>query len=212
MIANFDNISRRGLMLVFSSPSGAGKTSISRALLNRNEKLIMSISVTTRLKRPGELDGKDYIFVNQEGFDNMVLNNDLLEYANVFGKCYGTPRKLVEKNLAQGKDVLFDVDWQGTQQIKRNAGKDLVSIFVLPPSLEALENRLHSRAQDTEDVVRLRMAGAMSEISHWAEYDYIIVNRNLEESIKQAEAILTAERLKRIRRIGLTKFLRKFKV
>ena len=199
-------------IIIISSPSGAGKTSISRALLTRNEKLTMSVSVTTRLKRPGELDGRDYVFVKQEEFDRMVLNDDFLEYANVFGKAYGTPRKLVEKNLAQGKDVLFDVDWQGAQKIKQNAGQDLVSIFVLPPSLEVLENRLHLRAQDTEDVVRQRMAGAMSEISHWSEYDYIIVNTDLEESIKQVEAILTAERLKRIRRIGLTEFMQKFKI
>ena len=210
MATNRDTIPRRGLMLIFSSPSGAGKTSISRALLNRNKGLTMSISVTTRPKRPGELDGKDYIFVDQEKFDSMVLNGDFLEYANVFGQAYGTPRKLVEENLSQGMDVLFDVDWQGTQQIKLNSIKDLVSVFVLPPSLEALEDRLHSRAQDTEDVVRNRMAGAMSEISHWLEYDYIIVNRDLEESINQAEAILIAERLKRIRRTGLTKFIQKF--
>jgi len=205
-------ISRRGLMLVLSSPSGAGKSTISRALMINDGPLSMSISATTRPKRVGETDGVDYLFVSQAEFDRMVEAGEFLEYATVFGESYGTPRAPVEKALSRGEDVLFDVDWQGTQQLKQSARENLVSIFILPPSLEELENRLYARAQDSDEVVKGRMAKATSEMSHWAEYDYIIVNNNLDESIGQAESILAAERLKRERREGLTDFVRQLGV
>lgn len=208
MIKKNDEISRRGLMLVLSSPSGAGKSTISRELLGRHENLAMSISVTTRPSRPGEVDGKDYIFLDQSAFDAMVKARELLESATVFENSYGTPRGPVEKALSEGHDVLFDVDWQGTQQLAENARKDLVSIFILPPSIEELERRLYARAQDSEEVVKSRMAKAESEMSHWAEYDYIIVNHQLEESVSQVESILAAERLRRDRRVGLGDFIR----
>ncbi len=208
MTKKHDEISRRGLMLVLSSPSGAGKSTISRQILSRHENLAMSISVTTRPSRPGEVDGKDYIFLDQAAFDSMVEARELLEYATVFGNSYGTPRGPVEEALSEGHDVLFDVDWQGTQQLKQNAREDLVSIFILPPSIEELERRLYARAQDSEEVVKGRMAKATSEMSHWAEYDYIIVNYDLEESVRQVESILAAERLRRDRRVGLGDFIR----
>jgi len=199
-------------MLVLSSPSGAGKSTISRALLDRHEHLSMSISATTRPIRPGEVDGKDYIFVDQPRFDEMVEAEEFLEYATVFGQSYGTPRGPVEDAMNHGNDVLFDVDWQGTQQLKQSAHEELVSIFILPPSLKELEKRLYARAQDSDDVVRCRMAKATSEMSHWAEYDYIIINNDIDESVKQAESILAAGRLKRERRKGLTEFVRKLGV
>lgn len=199
-------------MLVFSSPSGAGKSTISKAILNVHENLAMSISATTRPIRPGEVNGKDYVFVDQLEFDQMVEKRELLEYATVFGNSYGTPRAPVEEALAHGHDVMFDVDWQGTQQLKQNAREDLVSIFILPPSIEELERRLYARAQDSAEVVKGRMAKATSEMSHWAEYDYVIINQNLDESVKQVEAILTAERLRRDRRIGLGEFVRELGV
>jgi len=205
-------ISRRGLMLVLSSPSGAGKSTISRALLERHDHLSMSVSVTTRPMRPGEVDGEDYVFVDQDHFDKLVEAGEFLEYARVFEKSYGTPRKPVERALQAGDDVLFDVDWQGTQQLKQSAREDLVSIFILPPSLEELESRLYARAQDSDEVVKSRMAKATSEMSHWAEYDYIIVNNDLEVSVLQAESILSAERLRRQRRVGLTDFVRRLGV
>jgi len=195
-------------MLVLSSPSGAGKSTISRALLERHDHLAMSVSATTRPMRPGEIEGKDYFFVDQDKFKEMADDQEFLEFATVFGNSYGTPRGPVEEALKAGNDVLFDVDWQGTQQLKQNARDDLVSIFILPPSLEELERRLYSRAQDTEEVVRGRMAKATSEMSHWAEYDYIVVNNDIDESVAQAEAILSAERLRRERRVGLPAFLR----
>jgi len=195
-------------MLVLSSPSGAGKSTISRAMLERHDHLAMSVSATTRPMRPGEIEGKDYFFVDQDRFRKMAENQEFLEFATVFGNSYGTPRDPVEAALQAGNDVLFDVDWQGTQQLKQNARDDLVSIFILPPSLEELERRLFSRAQDTEEVVRGRMAKATSEMSHWAEYDYIIVNYDIDDSVAQAEAILSAERLRRERRVGLPAFLR----
>jgi len=195
-------------MLVLSSPSGAGKSTISRALLERHDHLAMSVSATTRQMRPGEVEGKDYYFVDQDRFEKMSANQEFLEFATVFGNSYGTPREPVEAALRAGNDVLFDVDWQGTQQLKQNARDDLVSIFILPPSLEELERRLFSRAQDSEEVIRGRMAKATSEMSHWAEYDYIIVNNDIDESVAQAEAILSAERLRRERRVGLPAFLR----
>ncbi len=202
------HISRRGLMLVLSSPSGAGKSTISRALLEKHPDLTMSVSATTRPMRPGEVDGKDYYFIDTARFENMVAEGEFLEHAKVFDNYYGTPRGPVEEALKAGRDVLFDVDWQGTQQLRQNARDDLASIFILPPSVEELERRLYARAQDPEDVVKRRMAKATSEMSHWAEYDYIIVNEEIPLSVAEAEAILSAERLKRERRVGLAEWLR----
>ena len=195
-------------MLVLSSPSGAGKSTISKALLERDAEIIMSVSMTTRPMRPGEVDGKDYVFADQGIFDAMVKANEFLEHATVFENSCGTPKAPVEKTLSEGRDVLFDVDWQGTQELERNARDDLVSIFILPPSVEELERRLHGRAQDSDDVVKKRMAKATSEMSHWNEYDYIIVNENVDESVARVEAILAAERLKRIRQPGMLDFVR----
>ena len=200
-------IQRRGLMLVLSSPSGAGKTSISRALLARDGNLTLSISATTREKRPGEVDGRDYHFKTAEGFEAMIDADALLEHALVFGHRYGTPRAPVESALEAGKDVLFDVDWQGTQQLAEKARQDLVSVFVLPPSTAELERRLRSRARDSEAVVQERMAKAAGETSHYAEYDYVIVNHDLEQSVAAVEAILAAERLRRERQVGLGAFV-----
>jgi guanylate kinase len=191
-----------------SSPSGAGKTTLSRALLARDPNVIMSVSVTTRAPRPGEVEGKDYFFVSKERFAQMRDRNELLEYAEVFGNYYGTPRRAVEDALAQGRDVLFDIDWQGTQQLAQAMEDDLVRIFILPPSAEDLRVRLIQRAQDSATVVAKRMAEAANEISHWPEYDYVIVNDSITESGEQITAILTAERLRRRRRIGLTAFVR----
>lgn len=202
------NISRRGVMLILSSPSGAGKTTLSRAMLKRDPNLAMSVSVTTRAMRPGEVDGKDYHFVSEEQFSHMTLNKELLEHAQVFDHFYGTPREPVEKALAAGKDILFDIDWQGTRQLKKTSGADMVSIFILPPSLEELERRLHSRAQDSEDVVRRRMEKAVSEISHWNEYYYVVVNRDVDETLEKVTSILEAERLMRKRQVGLEAFVR----
>jgi guanylate kinase len=201
-------ISRRGLMLVLSSPSGAGKTTISRALLKRDRNLTMSVSVTTRTKRPGEVEGQDYFFIDPTEFNLMVNRGELLEYAKVFGHYYGTPRVPVEKALGDGRDVLFDIDWQGTQQLKASARADLVSVFILPPSTAELEKRLKTRAQDSAKVVAERMSKAADEMSHWAEYDYIIVNRDVTESVARVEAILAAERLRRDRQIGLADFVK----
>ncbi|MHB1217970.1 MAG: guanylate kinase [Alphaproteobacteria bacterium] len=204
---NAPNIRRRGIMLILSSPSGAGKTTLSRLLLERDETLIMSVSCTTRPKRPGETPGIDYHFVGEATFEAMIAQSDMLEHAEVFGNRYGTPRKPVEAALASGRDVLFDIDWQGTQQLKQAARDDVVSVFVLPPSFAELEKRLHSRAQDTPDVVARRMAKASDEMSHWAEYDYIIVNQHIEKSVASVQAILTAERLRRARQVGLRDFV-----
>ena len=202
-------IRRRGLMLVLSSPSGAGKTTISRKLLAiERERIAMSVSVTTRPPRPGEVDGRDYHFIGRAKFDAMVAKNELLEHATVFENLYGTPRAAVEAALEQGRDVLFDIDWQGTQQLRERVRDDLVSIFVLPPDVGELERRLRQRAQDAEDVVRSRMAKAADEMSHFAEYDYIVVNSDLDASVAHVRAILTAERLKRDRQIGLGDFVR----
>lgn len=199
-------------MLVLSSPSGAGKSTISRALLAKHDDLTMSVSATTRPMRPGEVDGRDYIFVDTDTFQQMIEEREFLENAKVFDNYYGTPRGPVEESLKAGKDVLFDVDWQGTQQLRQNAREDLVSIFILPPSITELESRLYSRAQDSEDVVKARMSKATSEMSHWAEYDYIIVNEDIDESVAQAEAILKAERLRRERQVGMVDFLREMGV
>ena len=201
-------ISRRGLMLVLSSPSGAGKTTISREILSRDANLEMSVSATTRPKRPGEVEGRDYFFTGEEDFRLMVNRQELLEHATVFGHLYGTPRKPVEDAMAAGRDVLFDIDWQGTQQLREAARADLVSVFILPPSLPELERRLRSRAQDSAEIVAQRMAKAADEMSHWPEYDYIVVNREIADSVARVEAILTAERLRRERQIGLGDFVR----
>jgi guanylate kinase len=200
-------IQRRGLMLVLSSPSGAGKTTLSRKLLDSDPSLSLSVSATTRPGRPGEIDGEDYVFVTAERFDAMVAGGELLEHAVVFGHKYGTPKAPVERALAEGRDVLFDIDWQGTQQLKQEMREDLVSIFILPPSTEELERRLYARAQDSEEVVRGRMAKAADEMSHWAEYDYIIINDDVERALGEVKAILTAERLRRQRRVGLHEFV-----
>jgi guanylate kinase len=198
-------------MLVLSSPSGAGKTTLSRKLLERDSDLSLSVSATTRPARPGEVDGADYIFVTAERFDEMVAGGELLEHAVVFGHKYGTPKAPVERALADGQDVLFDIDWQGTQQLKQEMREDLASIFILPPSTEELERRLYARAQDSEEVVRGRMAKAADEMSHWAEYDYIVVNENVEDSLDEVKAILTAERLRRQRRVGLHEFVERLR-
>jgi len=200
-------MTRRGLMLVLSSPSGAGKTSISRELLARDGRISLSISATTRPRRPGEVDGEDYIFVDNTSFDLMVNQQELLEHAKVFDHYYGTPRAPVEQSLAVGRDVLFDIDWQGTQQLAERARGDLVSIFILPPSTAELDRRLHSRAQDSEMVIAERMARAADEMTHWSEYDYVVVNVDFDESVRQVQSILDAERLKRPRLIGLSDFV-----
>ena len=205
---DFDAISRRGLMLVLSSPSGAGKSTISREILARDSGITMSVSVTTRPKRPGEVAGRDYRFVDVAAFNLMVNRRELLEYAKVFDNYYGTPAAPVMEALDGGQDVLFDIDWQGTQQIAEKAGEDLVSVFILPPSTADLERRLNKRAQDPPEVVARRMSKASDEMSHYAEYDYIIVNRDIEESVRNVTAILAAERLRRERMIGLGEFVK----
>lgn len=204
-------IERRGLMLVLSSPSGAGKTTISRLLLEREENLTLSISVTTRPKRPGEVDGVDYYFVDPTEFNLMLNRQQLLEHAKVFGHYYGTPKAAVEDALAAGRDILFDIDWQGEQQLKQAARDDLASVFILPPSTDELARRLRQRAQDPPDVVEARMARAPDEMSHWPEYDYIVVNYDIEESVRQVQSILCAERIKRERQIGLTDFVKRLR-
>lgn len=203
-----DGVARRGLMFVLSSPSGAGKTTLSRLLLQRVPGLRMSVSATTRPMRPGEVEGRDYQFVDNARFEQMVKGHELLEWAVVFENRYGTPRAPVEAALAAGQDVLFDIDWQGTQQLREKARADVVSVFILPPSGADLEKRLHSRAQDSQEVIRKRMSRASHEMSHWAEYDYIVVNRDIDEAFGEVQSILKAERLKRERRVGLTDFVR----
>ncbi|PWR23001.1 guanylate kinase [Zavarzinia aquatilis] len=204
-------IDRRGLMLVLSSPSGAGKTTISRRLLESEPRLEMSVSVTTRPRRPGEVEGRDYWFVSPVDFNIAVNEKTLLEWAKVFGNYYGTPKGPVNDALAAGRDVLFDIDWQGTQQLVEHARDDLVSIFILPPSTKELERRLRQRAQDPEDVVAARMAKASDEISHWAEYDYVVLNEDVDRTLAQVKAILHAERLKRRRQTGLGEFVKRLR-
>ena len=204
-------ISRRGLMLVLSSPSGAGKTTLSRRLLAEDPGLTMSVSVTTRPKRPGEQEGVDYIFVDGIEFNLMVNKGQLLEHFKVFDHYYGTPSQPVEDALSSGRDVLFDIDWQGTQDLKQVMRDDVASNFILPPSTRELERRLKNRAQDSDDVVARRMAKAADEISHWPEYDYVIVNRDAEAALDQVRAILTAERLKRARQAGLGDFVKRLR-
>jgi guanylate kinase len=201
-------VTRRGLMLVLSSPSGAGKTTLSRRLLDKDKDVMLSVSVTTRKMRPGEEDGRDYYFIDRKRFDALVEKDDLLEWAEVFDNYYGTPRKPVMEALAAGRDVLFDVDWQGTQQLRDKAPKDLVSIFVLPPSIPELERRLKVRAQDDYETIHRRMAKAADEMSHWQEYDYVVINRDLDRTFADVLAILAAERVKRERQIGLSDFVR----
>lgn len=201
-------ILKRGLMLVLSSPSGAGKSTLTKMLVEREENCMLSISMTTRAKRPAEVHGVHYHFVSEAEFFAARDRGELLEWAKVFDHYYGTPKMAVEQNLKIGKDVLFDIDWQGTQQLHTHAEHDLVRVFILPPSAVALEDRLKSRAQDSADVVARRMAGAAQEIQHWAEYDYVVINYDLEDCYTQIEAILTAERLKRKRQPGLVDFVR----
>ncbi len=201
-------IARRGLMLVLSSPSGAGKTTLSRKLLASDPDVQLSVSVTTRKQRPGEIDGRDYHFLDPALFDAVVENGDLLEWAHVFGHRYGTPRAPVEAALARGRDVLFDIDWQGTQQLREKADRDLVSVFVLPPSIPDLERRLRTRAQDSDEVIHTRMAKAADEMSHWAEYDYVVINTDIDHAFAEVRSILAAERLKRERQTGLSDFVR----
>jgi guanylate kinase len=202
---------RHGLLLVLSSPSGAGKTTITRRILERDGNLTISVSVTTRPQRPGEIDGVHYHFIGKDQFDALVTDKKLLEYANVFGNWYGTLREPVEKTLESGRDVVADVDWQGTQQLIASFRGNMVSVFILPPSLAELERRLRARAQDSEDVVASRMAKASDEMSHWAEYDYVIVNDNLESSVEIVADILKIERLKRDRQPGLADFVNRLR-
>ncbi len=206
-----NEITRRGLLLVLSSPSGAGKTTITRLLIERDPTLAISVSVTTRAPRAGEIDGKHYRFIDAAEFERMVAAGELLEHAMVFGNRYGTPRAPVEATLASGSDIISDIDWQGTQQLKESVRSDLVSVFVLPPSMAALRKRLESRAQDSREIVGQRMAKSADEMSHWPEYDYVIVNRELEHSVAQVQAILTAERLKRERQAGLAEFVNRLR-
>ena len=205
---NSKAIARRGLMLVLSSPSGAGKTTLSRMLLTSERSIELSISVTTRPRRRGEVNGRHYHFIDRKKFDQLVRVGDLLEYAEVFGNGYGTPRRPVERALKQGRDVLFDIDWQGTQQLRERARDDLVSVFLLPPSSGELARRLHTRALDDKRVIRARMAKSGDEMSHWPEYDYVVVNRDLDRAFGDVRAILHAERLKRERQTGLSAFVR----
>ena len=208
---NLELNGRRGLMLVLSSPSGAGKTTIARRLLAEDAGLELSVSATTRQRRPGEVEGKDYHFVTTSDFHIMINDRALLEYAKVFENYYGTPSGPVMAALAEGRDMLFDIDWQGTQQLADASRDDLVSVFILPPSTRDLEQRLLSRAQDSVDVVAARMSKAAGEISHYREYDYILVNRDIDVAVAQVKAILQAERLRRDRQVGLTNFVKKLR-
>jgi guanylate kinase len=206
-------LNRRGLMFILSSPSGAGKTTLSRRLLEKykdagpHETIRMSISVTTRPMRPGEVHGRDYFFVSDAEYQQMVAKNELLEHARVFENHYGTPADFVRRHIDEGVDVLFDIDWQGTHQLAEKRRDDLVSIFILPPSIEELERRLRARAQDSDEVVQKRMSKAQAEISHWDEYDYVLINQDIEQTLEKIDTILKAERLKRVRQDGLSGFI-----
>ncbi len=199
---------RRGILFIVSSPSGAGKSTISRKLLASDTGLEMSVSATTRPMRPGEVDGVDYHFVSLEKFREMVANQEFLEWAHVFGHRYGTPHGVVEAALSQGRDVLFDIDWQGAQQLYQLAGGDVIRVFIFPPSMVELERRLRARGTDSDDVITARMARATSEISHWDGYDYVLVNDDVERCFGDVKAILTSERMKRSRQTGLIGFVR----
>src|SRR6476660_5670864 len=203
----FDGVERRGLMFVLSSPSGAGKTTLSRLLIERIPGLQMSVSATTRPMRPGEVDGRDYHFIDKAKFEEMAKRSEWLEWATVFDNRYGTPRAPVEAALSKGRDVLFDIDWQGTQQLRSRSPSDVVSVFILPPSAQALEQRLHTRAQDSDEVIRGRMKKAGDEMSHFDAYDYIVVNDNIGIAFEAVRSILRAEQLKRERQIGLSGFV-----
>ena len=207
----FEGVERRGLMFVLSSPSGAGKTTLTRMLISEIPELKMSVSVTTRPMRPGEEEGRDYYFVDQKRFDEMVKQDELLEWARVFDNCYGTPRAPVEAALEAGRNVLFDIDWQGTQQLRGRAPTDVVSVFILPPSVQALEQRLHTRAQDSDDVIRGRMKKAGDEMSHFDAYDYIVINDNIGIAFESVKSILRAEQLKLERQVGVTAFVQKLR-
>jgi guanylate kinase len=207
MITPQHSTARRGIMFVLSSPSGAGKTTLSRRLLEEERDITLSVSVTTRPMRPGETHGKDYYFVDETKFQKMAADGELLENALVFGNHYGTPKQHVMGVLARGEDVLFDIDWQGTRQLAKNCRDDLVSVFILPPSLHELERRLHARAQDSAEVVKQRMEKAASEISHWEEYDYVVINESLDNALRSVRAILHGERLKRERQPYLRGFI-----
>jgi guanylate kinase len=201
------DIARRGIMLVVSSPSGAGKTTLTRNLLEQEDNVSLSISVTTRPRRPSEIDGVHYHFVSTRRFETLRDSDDLLEWAEVHGNLYGTPREPVEKSLSTGRDVLFDIDWQGTQQLCQKMRDDVVSVFVLPPSATELKSRLERRAEDTGESIARRLRNAAEEIPHWTEYDYVLVNRDLDKSFSRLRAILTAERLKRVHRRDLEAFV-----
>ncbi len=206
-----DTLKRRGLMYILSSPSGAGKTTITRELLKQNQDLVPSVSATTRPRRAGEVHGQDYYFVSKEEFREMVDKNEMLEHAKVFENYYGTPRAPVEEALQNGQDVIFDIDWQGTQQLFELAAEDLVRVFLLPPSKQTLEKRLRDRSRDTresEEQIRGRMSKAADEMSHYTEYDYVIINKDIDEAVGNAQLILDAERIKRRRMIGLSDFVR----
>jgi len=200
-------IDRRGLLLVVSSPSGAGKTTLSKRLLGSDPHIALSVSATTRPMRPGEIDGKDYHFLSVDDFHTREEEGFFLESATVFGNCYGTPKEAVFNTLEEGRDILFDIDWQGKQQLDERAGGDVVSVFILPPSRQALAERLRNRGQDSDEVVEKRMAMADNEISHYAEYDYVIVNDDIDKADTQLRSILQAERLKRRRQTGLRQFV-----
>lgn len=201
-------IQRRGLLVILSSPSGAGKSTLARRLMAWDPTLRFSVSATTRTPRPGEVDGKDYYFRSRDDFAAMVADGEMLEHAEVFGNCYGSPKAPVERAMAEGRDTLFDIDWQGGQQIRNSAlGKDVVSIFVLPPSIAELDRRLRSRGQDSDEVIRGRMAKSQAEISHWAEYDYVLINDDIDRAEADLKTILTAERMRRDRLTGLSAFV-----
>jgi guanylate kinase len=210
-VAGGEPIKRRGLMLVLSSPSGAGKTTIARRLLEAEPDLVLSVSVTTRPRRPGEAEGVDYSFIDRARFAAMIEDGELLEHAEVYGHGYGTPRAPVDRTLSSGRDVLFDIDWQGAQQLREVAGEDMASVFILPPSTRELERRLRRRAQDPEEVVRRRLDQVAADVTHWAEYDYVLVNSDLDASIRGVRAILAAERLRRRRQPGLAEFVQRFR-
>jgi len=207
-MAQYDTSARRGLLIVLSSPSGAGKSTLTRRLLAEDDNMSMSVSATTRAPRDGEVDGEHYFFISKDKFAAMIDTNEFLEHAKVFDNYYGTPSEPVEEALASGQDVLFDIDWQGAQQLTQAAADDLVRVFILPPDMHELERRLRSRAQDSDDVISKRMAKSEAEISHWAEYDYVIVNSDLEAAMEELRVIIKAERMARRRQLWLQPFVR----